>query len=67
MRYFALMDRRAIGSGFASFLVLYLLGLLVVGGNASDTEMQLAFWPAFGVGLAVSMRVLLKSPPAEDK
>jgi hypothetical protein len=66
MRYLALMDRKAIGLGFAIFLLLYLLGLLIVGGNPSDTEMHLALWPAAAVGLAVTMRVTL-SEPQKDK
>jgi hypothetical protein len=67
-RMLGLMNGRAIGFGFAAFLVPYVLGLLIIGGDPSDAEMHLATWPALVVGFGVTMRVTLRSsPPPEDK
>lgn len=49
------------------WLVLFGIGLLIVGMNPSDTEMQLAFWPAVAVGFAVTMRLTLRGSPDPDK
>ncbi len=67
MRLLHLMNGRAIGLGFAAFMVLYVSGLLIVGMDPSDTEMHLATWPALVVGFAVTMRATLRSSPSKDK
>jgi len=47
------MSLRSGNIGFAVTLALIAVGLLIVGTNPSDTEMQLIFWPAFAAGIAV--------------
>ena len=67
MQMLELMNRKAIGLGVVVYLVLLVLGLAIVGMDPSDTELQLVFWPAMGVGFAVSMFVVVRDAPDEDK
>lgn len=68
MHLLDLMNRRAIGLGFVAYLVLLIAGVLIVGGDPSDTELQLIFWPAMAVGLAVATIVIFHdTPPDKDK
>lgn len=61
------VDRKAIGLGFAVFVVLMIVGVLIVGGDPDDT-MSIVFWPAAVVGYAVSMFVVFRETrPDADK
>lgn len=47
------MNVRNANAGLGAAVAAMLVGVLVVGANPSDTEMQLIFWPAFLLGIAV--------------
>jgi len=63
MHLLDLVNRKAVGIGFAVYLALLALGLVIVGLDPSDTELQLVFWPALAAGLAVSWIVVMRRPP----
>lgn len=58
-----LINRKAVGFGFAVYLVLLTIGLAIVGGDPNDAEIQLIFWPSIAVGLAVATVVMFRGPP----
>lgn len=58
MRVLELMDRKAIGIGFAANVAVWVLGLVIVGMNPSDTEMSLIFGLAFTASVVVGMIIL---------
>lgn len=66
MRFVELMDRKAIGLGFAAFVVVYVAALLIAGAEPSDTEMGLAFVVAIVASYAVSF-VVLRREWSKDK
>jgi hypothetical protein len=67
MRALDSMNGKAIGLGFAVYLALFVVGLLIVGMHPSDTEMHLAVWPAAAAGFAVTMHIAIRDSPDEDK
>lgn len=66
MRFVELMDRKSIGLGFAAFLVVYAVAILIAGAQPSDTEMGLAFVAAIAVSYAVSF-VVMRREFSKDK
>jgi hypothetical protein len=58
MRVLDLMNRKAIGIGFSANLVVWGIGLLMVGAEPTDTEMHLIFWLAFAASFVVAMRIV---------
>lgn len=60
------MNRKAVGLGFAVYLVLLLGGLSIVGGDPSDSELQLIFWPSMAVGLGVAALVIFRGAPSDS-
>jgi hypothetical protein len=58
MRALGLIDRMALGIGFAVDLLVLGVGLAIVGTNPSDAEMHLIFWPAFIAGASVALAVM---------
>jgi hypothetical protein len=57
MRFLELMDRRLIGVGFAANVVVWVIGLLVVGLDPSDAEMSWIGGLAVAAGFIVLMVV----------
>ena len=49
------MSLRNGNIGLAVAVAMMAVGALIVGKNASDTEMQLIFWPAFFTGIVVML------------
>jgi hypothetical protein len=47
------MNARNANIGLGVAVALMVVGVLIVGTNPSDAEMQLIFWPAFFTGIAV--------------
>lgn len=58
MRVLELMDRKAIGIGFAVNVAVWILGLLIVGMDPSDTEMSLIFGLAFTASVVAAVIIL---------
>jgi len=47
------MNVRNANIGLAVAVAMMAVGVLIVGTSPSDAELQLIFWPAFFVGIAV--------------
>ena len=61
------MNRKALGLGFGAYLLLFVLGLLIVGLDPSDTELQLVFVFAAIAGFIVSGVVMWRGWHEPDK
>jgi hypothetical membrane protein len=66
MRVFELMDGKVIGISFAVNLVVWAVGLLIVGMHPSDTEMHVIFWTAFIAGFIVGMYIVPRATRASS-
>jgi len=55
------MNLRSGNIGLAVAVAMMAVGLAIVGVDPSDTEMQLIYWPAFFVGIAVVLVVERRS------